>query len=99
MALTITQRKYLRGLAHPKKPVIMVGSSGLTDGVMNEFIQTLAHHELIKMKVAVGDREQRDEIVKGMCEQSGAELVQRIGNIATVYKAREKDARIQLPRD
>lgn len=97
MKLSVAQIKYLRGLAHTRKPVIMIGSAGLTEAVINEFVQTLEHHELIKVKVSVGDRDLRDEIVAQLCKKSAALLVQRIGNIATLFKQRDKNSRITLP--
>jgi RNA-binding protein len=98
MQLTISQRKYLRGLAHDKKPVVMVGAAGLTAGVLNELAQTLDRHELIKVKISVGDRDARDAIIDEMCQEVNATLVQRVGNIATVFKQLPKDSKFTLPR-
>ena len=80
--LTDHQKKHLRGLGHKLKPVIMVGDAGLSESLREEYERTLEHHELIKVKVRVGDREIRDEIIARLCSESGAELVQRIGNTA-----------------
>lgn len=97
MNLTISQRKYLRGLAHNKKPVVMVGASGLTAGVLNELVQTITHHELIKVKINVGDRDVRDAIIDEICNETGATLIQRVGNIATLFKQLPKDSKFTLP--
>ena len=51
MKLTESQKKHLRGLGHPLKPVIMVGDAGLTGALMAEFKTTIEHHELIKVRV------------------------------------------------
>ena len=53
MAVNDKQRRYLKGLAHPLKPVVMIGNSGLTPAVLNEIEQALSHHELIKVRVSV----------------------------------------------
>ncbi|HID00207.1 MAG TPA: YhbY family RNA-binding protein, partial [Piscirickettsiaceae bacterium] len=52
MALSMQQKKYLRGIAHHLKPVIIIGQYGLSEGLMNELNSTLDHHELIKIKIA-----------------------------------------------
>jgi RNA-binding protein len=98
MALSEAQRKYLRGLGHALKPVVMVGDSGLTDAVRAEFESSLEHHELIKIRVKVGDRDERDRIMRSLCESADAALVQRIGNMALVYRENPEKKRIRLPR-
>ena len=50
MDLTSSQRKYLRSLAHHLKPSVYIGKSDLTDGVINSIDNSLAAHELIKIK-------------------------------------------------
>ena len=98
MALTESQKKYLRGLGHQLKPVVMIAESGLTDSVLQEFESTLAHHELIKVSVRVGDRVARAGIIESLCASGSIELVQRIGNIALLFRANpQKKKRIQLP--
>lgn len=99
MALSQAQRRYLRGLAHPKKPVVWIGQHGVTDGVRRELQTALDAHELIKISVRVGDREQRDALVEELAASLGAELVQRIGNVLTLYRARRTEPRLHLPGD
>jgi len=89
MALTGKQRHYLRGLAHHRNPVVMVGDAGLTENVLAEIDQALAHHELIKVKLRA-DREQREQMIQAICEQASCELVQKIGQIAVFYRPAEK---------
>jgi len=98
MALSEAQKKYLRGLGHKLKPVVMIADGGLSDSVAKEFETALDHHELIKVSVRVGDRGVRQEIIGKLCEQGPAELVQRIGNMALLYRENpEKTKRIRLP--
>ncbi|MGA1580069.1 MAG: YhbY family RNA-binding protein [Luminiphilus sp.] len=78
--------RQLRALAHPLRPVVTVAGNGLSASVLQELERALLDHELIKVKVAVGDRVQREAVVAALCEQSGAQLVQRIGNIATLVR-------------
>jgi RNA-binding protein len=98
MALSESQRKYLRGLGHHLKPVVMVGDAGLTEAVLNEFDQTIEHHELIKVRVRGIDREHRDAIITELARKGNANLVQRIGNMALYYRPARKKQRISLPR-
>jgi RNA-binding protein len=88
--ITEKQRRWLKGEAHALKPVVMIGQAGLTAGVLAELDLALSHHELLKVKVAAGDREVRDAIITPMVERSGATLVNRIGNIAVLYRANPK---------
>ena len=89
MSLSESQKKRLRGLGHALKPVVMIGDPGLTDAVTAEFLNALEHHELIKVRVKVGDRGERNRIIGELCDRVSAELVQRIGNMALIY--RQKD--------
>ena len=91
------QKKYLRGLAHQKKAIVMVGNQGLTDNVMTEIGKALDFHELIKIKVRVGDRKDRDEVLSKIVAQQGCQLIQRVGNTATLFKRNRKNAKIQIP--
>lgn len=86
MVLTGKQKHQLRALAHHKKPVVMVGDAGLTEAVMAEIEQALAHHELIKIRLRA-EREDRTNMIIAICETTGAEAVQRIGQIAVLYRA------------
>jgi len=100
MNLSEHQKKYLRGLGHQLKPLIMVGDSGLSDSLIAEFETTLDHHELIKVRVRVGDRSARDEIIDELCGDSSAQIIQRIGNVALLYRPNLKkkpERRIRIP--
>jgi RNA-binding protein len=97
MSFTESQKKYLRGLGHALKPLIMVGEAGLSDSVRAEFESTLSHHELIKVSIRVGDRKLRDSIIKELCTASGATLIQRVGNMALMYRENPEKRKIVIP--
>ncbi len=100
MRLTEPQKKFLRRLGHPLKPLVTIGEAGLSDAVIAEYESTLDHHELMKIRVRVGDRLARDEIISKLCSESSATLVQRIGNVALVYRPnlnKKAEKRIRLP--
>ncbi len=87
--------RQLRSIAHRLKPIVTVAQNGLSDSVAREIDQALSRHELIKVKIVVGDRELRREIATEISNQSRAELVQSIGNVIVLYRAaREPDPRL-----
>jgi RNA-binding protein len=92
------QIRHLRGLAHALKPAVMIGQHGLRDAVLEELDGTLDHHELVKVKVAVGDRDERDAVISLLLQHTGAQLVQRIGNMAVLFRRNPQKPRIELPR-
>lgn len=78
--------KQLRAIGHKLKPVVTVAGNGLTDSVMAELERALADHELIKIKLAVGSREARKEVTREICDRSGANLIQGIGNVLVIMR-------------
>ncbi|MFK8029424.1 MAG: ribosome assembly RNA-binding protein YhbY [Gammaproteobacteria bacterium] len=99
MHLSESQKKYLRGLAHQKKAVVMLGNQGLSENVLKEIGTALAFHELIKIKVRVGDRKERDAVLKQIVEDQECLLIQRVGNTATLFKRNKDKPKIQLPKN
>lgn len=98
VALVTSQKRYLRSLAHTLKPVILVGAKGVTPALLTELGNALEHHELVKVKIAAEDRDERDVWVAEIAKGVDAALIQRVGNIATLYRARKKNPGIVLPR-
>lgn len=90
MPLSPLDKKRLRRIGHHLKPVLMSGDKGLSETFLEELQARLEDHELIKVKVSAPTRDDRARMIDEMCEQSGAELVQRIGNIALLYRAAAK---------
>lgn len=97
MSLTNKQKQFLKAKAHELKPVILLGSSGLTEGVLAEIDIALDHHELIKIKVPTEDREQKNLIMDAIVRETKADKVQVIGKTLVLFRA-SKDKKIMLPR-
>ena len=95
--LSERQRRHLRALAHTLKPVIRVGTAGLTEAVASETARALGDHELIKVRAARGDRAARDELFAALAARTGSALVHRIGNIAVLYRPHPQLPRILIP--
>lgn len=97
MNLTNKQIQHLKSLAHPLKPVVMIGANGLTEGVVVEIVSALNYHELIKIKISAEDRETMLLIIEAIVRETQATKVQIMGKILTLYKT-SKEKKITLPR-
>lgn len=97
MHLSEKQRRHLKGLAHPLKPVILMGNAGLTDAVVAETQRALHDHELIKVRLPGLDREERDAALSQLAQRTGSTMVTRIGHVAVLYRAHPEVQRIVLP--
>ncbi|MEO7775113.1 MAG: ribosome assembly RNA-binding protein YhbY [Steroidobacteraceae bacterium] len=97
MELTEKQRRHLCGLAHPLKPLVMIGNAGLTDAVVHETDRALRDHELVKVRVGGKDRAERDAFIALLGQRSASAVVTRIGHVAVLYRAHKKLPRIVIP--
>ena len=79
-------KKYLRRLGHNLKPVVTIAGKGLTENVAIEIDRALSDHELIKIKLAVGDRDAKKVLTDEICEKFNAQLVQSIGHILLLFR-------------
>ncbi|MGE5319339.1 MAG: YhbY family RNA-binding protein [Hyphomicrobiaceae bacterium] len=95
-SLTPAQRQFLKGLAHNRQPVVMIGNQGLTTAVLKEIERGLDAHELIKIKAASDEPDTRRTWMEEICAATGAAPVQQIGKILVIYRAAGKPV-IVLP--
>ena len=95
--LTEKQKRHLRGLGHKLKPVVMIGAGGFSATVRNELDLSLTRHELLKVRLSVGEREAREALILRLCAETAAQLVQRVGNIALLYRRNPDKPRLVLP--
>lgn len=79
-------KKSLKAQAHSLRPVILIGSKGLTEAVIAETNNALLTHELIKVKINGAEKEDRLIMAEQLCEQLPAELVQVIGHTLILYR-------------
>ncbi len=96
MPLSEAQRRHLRKLAHHLKPVVIVGNAGLTENVLAEIDQALAHHELIKIRINAADKEERQSLIAKIAKQTESNWVTSIGHIAAFYRPAE-NPKLVLP--
>jgi len=90
MPLTIEEKKHYRAPAHPLKPIVTIAGKGLSEGVLQEVDRALNDHELIKVKVKVGDREVKHQVIEELCTALKADWVQTIGNTAILLRRAAK---------
>jgi RNA-binding protein len=95
------QKKYLKGLAHGIKPLVFVGQKGLSSTVSQAIDESLATHELIKVKfVDFKDKDQKEEIADAIEQETASELVGMIGHVAIFYREQPDPGkrRIEVPK-
>ena len=63
----------------------MIGQSGLKASVLAEIELALDSHELIKVKIRA-ERDERKLISEKICTDTGAELIQTIGQIVVIHR-------------
>jgi RNA-binding protein len=90
MSLEPRDKKRLRSIGHKLKPVVTIASKGFTEATQLEINRALDDHELIKVSIKAGSREERSAISAEVCVSCPAELVQAIGNIILIYRPAEK---------
>jgi RNA-binding protein len=79
------QRRYLRSLAHPLRPVVMIGKEGLTEAVLAKTDAELVAHELIKIRF--GDwKEEKKALLAEMAEKLLAEVVGVVGHVGILFR-------------
>ena len=87
-ALSPAAFKALKQRVHALKPVVLMGNKGLTTAVQEEIACALKAHELIKIRVAADERDAREAMIAEICNVQHAELIQKVGHMATIYKKR-----------
>lgn len=98
MALTGKQRRFLRGLGHHLQPVVHVGKDGLTEGVVGALDVALEEHELIKVRLGESVGDDRRGVAAALAEAAGAELAQVLGRTLLLYRRRQAEPIVHLPR-
>ena len=88
--LTSKERAELRAQANGLETTLMVGKSGITDGVIAEAENLLTARELVKGKVLEGAFLSPREACDAICEATGAEGVAVIGTKFVIYRFSEK---------
>jgi RNA-binding protein len=99
--LSSRARQRLKALANPLKPVVQVGSAGVSASVVEAVDTALEDHELIKIKLGKGIDDDRRALAAQLAETTRAHVCQVIGRVVVLYRPRDRDLpgrpRIALP--
>ena len=85
-SITSSTRKKYRQIGHHLRPIVTVGNLGVTDGIIEETRRALRDHELIKVKLNIEKKTERDREVTTLSSASNAHFIQMIGKSALLYK-------------
>ena len=96
--LTGKQRRHLRALGHHLSAVVQVGHEGLSDAVVQQARAQLEAHELIKVRVGESSPLSRHDAADQLATATNSALAQVLGRTFLLYKPRENEPRIALPR-
>jgi RNA-binding protein len=84
--LTAAQRSALRARAHALRPVVTIAQRGLAPSVLAEIDRALKAHTLIKVKMCVPVRQERNTHSAAICEALGCFSIQHVGQIITLWR-------------
>jgi RNA-binding protein len=91
-------RRKLRAHGHAMSPIVQVGKSGVTDGLVKQVTQALADHELIKVKVGGECPLDRFQVADRLDEEPGVDVVQIVGRVVLLYKRHPQKPRYEGKR-
>lgn len=98
MALSGNQKRHLRALGHHLDPVVQIGKHGITEALVAQLAEAIAHHELIKVKLLPECPVDRNDAGGELAKALGAELAQTLGRTLLLFKRNPQAAKVTLPR-
>ncbi len=96
--MTSKQRAYLRSLSNKLTPIFQIGKNGSSDNFIKQIDDALEARELIKITILETAPEEHLLLANSIAEQTNSNLVQIVGNKITLYRAKKKNPRIELPK-
>jgi RNA-binding protein len=88
-------RRSLRAHGHALSALVHVGKGGLSPAVIKQVEQTLADHELVKMKVDTDSPDDRFAVAELLAARPGVNVVQIVGHTIVVYKRHPREPRFE----
>ena len=82
--------KQLRAIGHKLRPVVTIAGNGLSENVVIELNRARSDHELIKVKLVVGDKAARQAVAEELCAATKSQLVHSIGGVILVLRRSAK---------
>ena len=80
-----SQLRKFKAAAQLLEPMLKVGKAGLSDGFIRTVAETLAQHELVKIKFA-DFKDQKKELAPLLAEKTGSHLIMRVGNVMVLHR-------------
>jgi len=90
--LSAAQRKALKARAHSLDSILQLGEKGLTDALIAEIDRALGAHELIKVRAAPLNRDEREVALASICERTNSQAVQHIGKMLILFRRKPQEA-------
>lgn len=78
--------KLLKGIGHQLKPIVMIGGNGLTQSIIDEIDRALTDHELIKIKLPAGSKEERQAFASEITTNTKSQLIHTVGRMALILR-------------
>ena len=93
------QKRYLRGLANPLEPVVMIGRRGITESLVQKVDASLESHELIKIRFQEF-KEEKKRMSEEIAEKTSSVVVGIVGHVAMLYRGHPdpEKRKIDLPQ-
>lgn len=91
MKLNSKQRDFLRKEAHDLDPIVRIGKDGMSDNLVESFLQAIGSRELIKVKILQNSEVDKKEVAFELAEKTGSELVGIIGKTLIFYKENKEN--------
>ena len=96
--MTSKQRAYLRSLSNKLEPILHAGKGGISDAMIRQADDALTARELIKGKVLETAPASARDIAEEIAAKVNAQVVQVVGRTFVLFRQKEKDSQIKLPR-
>jgi RNA-binding protein len=80
------------------EPILHAGKGGISDAMIKQADDALEARELIKGKVLETAPATAREVAEEIAAKVNAEVVQVIGRTFVLFRQKEKDSQIKLPR-
>ena len=83
--LTSNEKRQLKALANRLNATFQVGKDGVNSNMINDILNYLRKHELMKVSILQNCPQTKDEVAMAL-ECDGIEVVQIIGKTIVLYK-------------
>jgi RNA-binding protein len=93
--LTGAQRRHLRSLAHPLRPIVFIGEGGISDAVLKALDDALTSHELVKVRLRQPSN--KKDTARSLAQASGSVLCGVVGHTVVLYRPDPVEPKIQIP--